>query len=477
MTSHSFAPPLPEGYHAEFMLQATEARSGSLSRGREAWELLLLAGPLIAAQLAGIAMNFVDTVMAGQLGPVALGAVAVGGSAWMTVVLTATGALMALSPTVAQLRGAGKSDQIAGWTWQSLWIALVLAAIAIALLRSFRPFLVLLGVDESLVPLIVGYLKAFSWGLPGLCAYIVLRLMSEGMSLTRPAMYFGLLGIAINVPGNYALMYGRWGFPELGVIGCGYSTAVVCWAQFLGLAAYVGLRKQYRELHLLERFEGFNLDKVRELLRVGLPIGGANFIEASLFSSVALLLATLGTLAVATHQIAINFAAITFMVPLGLSMAITVRVGHALGRGDSQGARQAGLIGMGLAALVQTVSAGTMVLFREQIAGLYTSDPEVVSGAAALLLLAAVFQLSDGLQVSAAGALRGLKDTRVPMLITVLAYWVIGLPLGYHLGFRVGLEAPGMWGGLIAGLTVAAVLLPWRFLRMSGPPNASSEVG
>ena len=437
---------------------------------REGRELLLLAGPLIAAQVAGTISNFVDTVMAGRLGPEALGAVAVGASTWMTLSLTATGVLAALSPSVAQLRGAGRRDQIAGWTRQSLWIALGLALVSMALLRSIRPLLVAIGVDSVLVPLIVDYLRAFSWGMPGLCGYLALRLMSEGLALTRPAMYFGLLGAAVNVPGNYALMFGRWGFPELGVVGCGYSTAIVSWVQFVALAAYVRWRSHYRDVGVFERLELPDAARIRELLRIGLPIGGAIFVESSLFSSVAYLVATLGATAVAAHQIAINFVAILFMIPLGLSMAITVRVGHARGRGDPAGARRAGGVGMAIALAIQVASATLMVLFPEVIVRVYTSDAGVARTAVGLLLLAAVFQLSDGLQVSAAGALRGLKDTRVPMFVTVVAYWVIGLPLGYGLGIQLGHGASGLWIGLIAGLTVAAVLLPWRFHRLAKVP-------
>jgi len=433
----------------------------------EARKLLVLAAPLIAAQITTVATNFVDTAMAGRLGSEALGAVAVGGSTWFTVVLTITGVLMALPPSVAQLRGAGLTDRIAPITWQTLWIALGLSLVGMALLRSIRPLLILLKADASLVPLIVDYLRAFSWGLPGLCGYLVLRLMSEGLALTRPAMYFGLLGVVINVAGNYALMFGHWGFPALGVVGCGYSTAVVVWVQFLGLALYVGLRSHYREVALFRHFSIPVVSEIRELLRIGLPIGGAHFIESSLFTSVALLLSSLGALSVAAHQIAINFAALSFMVPLGLSMAITVRVGHAQGRGDRVGARLSGMTGMGVALLLQSFSASMMLLFPRAIAGIYTDDAAVLEAAVALLFLAALFQLSDGLQVSAAGALRGLHDTRVPMLITVLAYWVIGLPLGWVLGFHLELGARGMWTGLIAGLTVAAVLLSRRFIRLS----------
>ncbi len=434
----------------------------------EVRQLLLLAGPLIAAQLSGTASNFVDAVMAGRLGAEALGAVAVGASTWMTLTLTSTGVLGALSPSVAQLHGAGRLDEVAPLTRQSYWIAMVLALISIGFLWSIEAVFVRLGVDPALRTLIVGYSRALSWGMPALCGYLVLRLMSEGLGIARPAMYFGILGIGVNVAGNYALMFGRWGFPELGVVGCGHATAAVAWAQFLGFALYVSKHSDYSGIGSVVGLSRPERGSLLELLRVGLPIGGSNFVESSLFSSVAYLMATLGALAVAAHQIAINFVAMTFMVPLGLSMAITVRVGHARGLGNPAAVRRAGAVGMSIALMIQTVSATLMVAFPWAIVSIYTDDRKVASAAVGLLFLAALFQLSDGLQVSAAGALRGLKDTRVPMLMTVLAYWVIGLPLGYILGFELGMGARGMWVGLIAGLTVAAAMLPWRFRRLAG---------
>ena len=213
---------------------------------------------------------------------------------------------------------------------------------------------------------------------------------------------------------------------------------------------------------------------------IGVPIGVAIFIEGSLFSVAALLIGSLGTEIVAGHQVAINFAALTFMVPLGISMAMTVRVGFAAGRGDVGAARFAAFVGAGLALTSQSISAAVMLLVPRQVASIYTADPAVVAMAVKLLFLAAFFQISDGVQVSAAGALRGLKDTRVPMVITVVAYWLVGMPVGWYLGFRRGLGAEGMWIGLIAGLTVAALLLAVRFFRLTAGrirlgPSAASE--
>jgi len=299
--------------------------------------------------------------------------------------------------------------------------------------------------------------------------------LSEGFGLTRPTMYFSLLGLALLGPVGYVLMYGRLGFPPLGALGSGIATACVFWIEALAFLAYIATRHHYRALALFSHFDRPKPQAIGELLRIGVPMGVSLFMEASLFVAVALAIGTLGTDVVASHQIAINVASVTFMVPLGIAMATTVRVGHAVGRGDAEGVRDAGLVGLGLTLIAQGVSAALMLTIPEHIAGLYTEDTGVIVLAAQLLILAGLFQFSDGLQVAASGALRGLKDTRVPMLITTFAYWGVGMPVGWWLAFRAGLGARGMWMGLIAGLSMAAVLLTTRFWRLArSTPDAVS---
>lgn len=421
----------------------------------------------MAGQLAGIGMSFVDTVMAGSLSSQALAAVAVGSSVWSSISLFMMGVLMALPPWVAQLDGAGERGKVGPLVRQALWLALGLAGFTAALARNLGPIFSRLEVQAEIVPTVEAYLAALTWGAPGLALFFILRFLCEGLSSTRPTMYFGAVGLIVNVGANYALMYGRLGFPALGAVGCGYATAVVWWTQAAGLLLYVAAQRRYRALELFTGLEAPERPALAELLRIGLPIGAAFFMEASLFTVVALLIGSLGTAAVAGHQVALNFCAVTFMLPLGISMAASVRVGHAVGRRDRLALRRAALAGAGLAMLCQVVSASVMLTLPERVAGIYTDDRAVIAIAVRLLFLAAVFQLSDGLQVSAAGALRGLKDTRAPMLITAVAYWLVGIPLGWLLGFRAGLGAEGLWMGLIAGLTLAALLLSLRFFRVA----------
>jgi len=434
---------------------------------REVAVFVRLAAPIVGGQVAITGLTFVDTVMAGRLSAIDLAAVAVGASVWAAVSLAVLGVLLAVPPFVAELDGAGRHEEVGPFARQALWLGLALSAVAVALVVSARPLLVAFDVRPEMIPLATGYLRALSWGIPFWVVYLVARFTTEGLGLTRPILYFGLLGLPVDVFANWVLMYGRLGFPRLGAVGCGHATAVVWLAQCVAMLVYLARRRRYRPLGLFARLERPRAATLGEILRVGLPSGGSLFVEVSMFATAALLLASLGPAVVAAHQVAINFAALTFMVPLGISLGIAVRVGHAVGRRDPAAARFSAFVGCGLALACQIVTAVVMVTLPRRIARVYTSETEVVAIAASLLLLAALFQLSDGVQVSAAGALRGLKDTRVPMGIVVVAYWLVGLPLGYLLTFRSGLGARGMWVGMIAGLTVAAVLLAARFLRVS----------
>jgi MATE family multidrug resistance protein len=441
----------------------------------EASTTMRLAGPLIGGQLALVGMNFVDTVMAGGFNAEALAAVAIGSSVWAPIMLLVTGVLMAAPPTIAQYHGAGSLDRVAPYIRKIFWLSLGLAFMAMSIAVNVRPVLDLFEVQPEVVPITADYLKALCWGVPAWSVYMVGRLLSEGLGKTRPTLYFGLIGLLVNVGANWVLMYGRFGFPVLGAVGCGYATAAVWWVQCLGMLIYLRLHPDYHGLDLLRSVsppESLIRESYGEILRVGVPIGVALFIETSLFAAVSLLIGSLGTVAVAGHQIALNFASLTFMVPLGISMAVTIRVGHAVGRRDPEGARFAGFVGIGLAVAVQCISATVMLTLPQAIAKIYTRETEIIAVAVQLLFLAAIFQLSDGLQVGCAGALRGYRDTQIPMQLTVVAYWLVGLPLGYILGLRLGFGAEGVWVGLIGGLSLAALLLLRRMFQVS-----SREIG
>lgn len=424
-----------------------------------------LALPLIAAQLAAVGSNVIDAVLAGHVSAHVLGAVAVGASIWSLAIVSGIGMMMAVPPSVAQLDGAARRHEVGAVFHQALWLALGMGVLLWFAVRHAEPLIELIGVTPSLRHDVQRFLLAISWGAPALTIYFALRGLSEGLSLTRPSMYFSLGGLVLLVPLGYVLMFGKLGIPPQGAHGCGVATAIVLWLEMLAFAVYVMLRRNYHGLGLFDHFERPDLRRIVHLVHIGLPMAVTLLAEAGLFVATALIIATLGEDVIASHQVAINIASLFFMIPLGLAMAITVRVGNAVGRGDERGVRYAGFCGIGLTLATQVLSAGLMLGLPHFIASLYTHEPKVIALAAQLIVLAGLFQFSDGIQVAANGALRGLKDTRVPMAITLFAYWIVGMPVGWWLAFHHGLGARGMWMGLIAGLSVAAVMLFVRFWR------------
>ncbi len=419
--------------------------------------------------VASFSMNFVDTVMAGRLPgkEIALAGIATGGAIWSALLMFMLGVLMALQPVVAQLDGAGARPAGGAAARQAMWIAVAVAVPFVIILRSGGHVLRWMAVGEDILPTAVKYMDALSWGAPAMCLVLVLRFFSEGSGNTRPTMYMGLLGILLNVPLNYVLMFGKLGVPQLGAQGCGIATAIVIWAQLLMMFFYVRWRPHFRDFDLFGRWDWPQWTEILRLVRIGLPIGTGIFVEGGLFIGAALLIARLGALPASAHLIAINFSALMFMVPLGLASAVTTRVGNALGRGEPEAARYAGLIGLFLVLFTQTLSAIMMLTVPEIIVRIYTSDAAITSIAVSLLFYSAIFQYSDGIQICAAGALRGLKDTVATMFINIFAYLLVGLSVGYYLTFNKAMGPAGMWIGMIAGLSFGAVLLFGRFLIKS----------
>ena len=438
---------------------------------RELVETLVLALPLVVSQLSAVGMNAIDAVLAGHHGAATLGAVAIGASIWSLAMVVAIGVTMAVPPSVAQLDGAGRRDAIGPLFRQALWLAAGLGLLLWIALRGAVPLVRVIGIDPVLVDDVAGFLRAVSWGAPALAAFFTLRGMSAGIGVTRPTMYFSLMALVALGPIAWVLLYGGFGIPALGAAGIGAATAIVLWLEAIAFALYVLWHPVYADLALTARLERPQWPAIRELLRIGVPMGVTVLMEAGLFIATTLTIGTLGASIVASHQVALNVASLFFMIPLGIAMATTVRVGNAAGRGDAAAVRLAGHAGVALTLGTQAISATLMFALPVMIASLYSSDAAVIALAAELLVLAALFQFPDGIQVVANGALRGLKDTRVPMVITSFAYWGVGMPVGWWLAFPRGMGAQGMWVGLIAGLGVAAVLLLLRFRRLSRLPQ------
>lgn len=434
----------------------------------EVSKLVKIGLPVIMAQLLQMSMSFVDTVMAGRLSPEDLAAVAVGSSLLLPLAVLCMGTMMAVTPIVAQNVGGRELRQIGKNARQVLWLSQILALPSFFILRNLDVAMIAIGVTDEIIPIAIGYLKAISWGIFPFYAYAALRYFNEGMSVTRPAMFMALIGMLVNIPANYLLMFGKLGFPRLGAIGTGYASAIVFIVMFIGMLIFTYRFEPYQRFGIFERFRLPEKRYLKELLGIGVPIGISSTMEVTMFAAVSLMVSTISTLAIAAHQVAINFAAMMYMIPFGLSVAISARVGNSIGRKRPDEARFRGFVGVGICCCVMAVTAMIILLFPRQIASIYTDEVAVIDIAVQLLFMAAIFQLSDGLQVAGFGALRGLKDTTVPMIVNMIAYWIIGFPVAWYLGFQAGYGAPGLWIGLIAGLTVAGVLHNVRFYKKTG---------
>lgn len=443
----------------------TSLRDGWL---REARALLPLAGPLIVNNLSIAGMQFADAVMAGRLGAESLAAVAVGGSVWFLGFTVMLGLMMAISPIVARHYGAGNPELIGRYTRQGLWLAAVLGMCIFTLAQLFvEPLLTFIGIDSGFRETTIGYAEAIMFGAPAICAFLAFRFTSEGIGFTRPIMYTSLLALVCNVFLNYTLMYGHFGFPAFGAVGCGIASATTMWLMVFVMGIYVYVHPIYKPLKIFDHMAPLRVPVLKEILHLGMPIAVTITAEAGLFSAVSILVGTRGAEITAAHQIALNFTATMFMIPLALSAAITIRTGHAIGAGNFVAARLAGATGILMCALFMTFSATFLFLFRDMVVGLYTNDPSVQAIAISLLLMAAIFQIADGVQIGAAGALRGYKDTRMPMIINTFAYWAMGFPLAYLAAITFQSPPAYIWAGFVLGLSVAAVLLTLRFIRLS----------
>jgi MATE family multidrug resistance protein len=433
--------------------------------------LLILAIPIMATQFSQMAMGFIDTIMAGHASAADLAAVAVGSSIWIPFFLFMAGILTAITATIAQYRGAQQFKPIGHTIRQSIWLGLMLSLLGYMLLTSTHSILITMDVAATLIPITSGYLHAIAWGMPAIAGFLILRYLNEGMGNIVPVMITGVLGLGINIISNYILIFGHFGAPALGGIGAGWATTITHWCMLLVLLIYVYKSKKHQHLKLFSGDIFPHLAELSKLIKLGLPIGIALFVEGSIFSVIALLIASLGVLTVASHQIALNFSSLIFISPLSISMALTIQVGHAVGAKQFQQAQDTIKAGYVVNLTTAIIAALLILNFATEIAQLYSNDQQVVQLASGLMLFAALYQVSDGIQLSAAGSLRGLKDTAVPMLFSIIAYWFIGLPLGYILGLTDLITPPmaakGFWIGLIFGLTISAILLSLRLYAIT----------
>jgi len=456
--------------------------TASGSAARPAWRVeavatLGLAWPIVLTNLSQMAMALTEALLLGQAGTQALAAGILGSSLYFALIAPGFGLALAAAPLLALARGEGRRPGAAGRGWvremrrgarAALWACMIATLPSGIALWHAGPLLVALGQDPALAALAQDYTRAALWGLPGFCAFIVLRGFLAAMERPAAAMWISLAGVALNLPLCWALI-----FPAgLGVQGAGIAATLADTALFLALLAVVLRDRVFRRFRVFGRIWRPDLPRLGRVFALGLPIAGSLLLEIGLFTAAALAMGWIGAVAVAAHAAAVQTASVTFMVPMGIGQAATARVGLATGAGDKAGAARAGWVAIGLGAGFMATMAVLLVAGAHGIAWLFIDpgDPaatEVRALAATLLVMAGLFQLADGVQVVAAGALRGLADTRVPMLFAAFGYWVLAFPAGLALGFWAGFGPIGVWAGLAIGLGVVAVLMTLRWRRLS----------
>jgi MATE family multidrug resistance protein len=434
---------------------------------RELRPMLKLAGPVVMAEIGWMSMGIVDTLMVGPLGPAAIGATGMSSSLFFAFAVFGMGVMLGLDALVSQSYGAGRLDDCVRWLKHGVVLALVVGPVITALFYVALTGIDALGLNEEIRRLAMPYLLIIPLsGLP-LLLYATFRRYLQGIHAVRPIMFALVTANLVNVAGNWMLIYGRLGAPALGVEGAAWATVLarVYMAGFL----FVAIRRVHRargEAHphvpfVLER------DRIRRLIALGVPAASQVTLEVGVFAAVSALAGKLDPVSLGAHQIALNIAALAFMVPLGLSSAGAVRVGHAVGAGDARRAMHAGWTALGLGAAIMATIGVAFILFPLPLLRPFSDDPRLLGIGARLLAIAAAFQLSDGTQAVATGVLRGIGDTRTPMVMNVIGHWIFGLPVGYALCFSFGWGVAGLWTGLSIGLTFVAVVLTIAWHRKS----------
>src|SRR4051812_6971181 len=422
--------------------------------------MLRLALPVVTVQVGMMTMGVVDTIMVGHISAQALAAVALGNLYFFSLAVFAMGTLMVLDPVVAQAVGARDEPAVARAVQRGIIIAALLTVPAALLLTFATPIFAAARQPIEVIPLAAAYAIRSVPGTFPFLLFIVFRQSLQAMGRIAPIVGAIIAANLINAALNWVLIFGHLGLPAMGVVGSAWATSIS--RGFLVGILWVAARRQLAPVLFPLRAEVWQLPPLTRMLRLGLPIGAQHLLEFGAFALVALMMGWMGTRQMAGHQIAINLAALTFMVPLGVGDAASVLVGRAIGRGDPAGTRGAARAALASGFFFMATTATLFLTLPEPLAGLYSRDLEVVAIAAALIPIAGVFQVFDGLQVVAAGVLRGAGDTRGPMLINLLGYWVLGLPLSVYLGFVIGMGPVGLWWGLVLGLAVVAVSLLFR---------------
>jgi MATE family multidrug resistance protein len=426
-----------------------------------------LAYPVMISQLGQVSVGVADSMMVGRLGALPLAASSLANSIFFVILMFGMGISMGITPLVSIAEGKGKAKRISRLFGHGLWINIITALALTGVVLGLSKGLHFLGQPEEVVALTIPYLLVITASLFPFMIFQTFKQFAEGLSQTKQAMYITIFCNVINVFLNWVLIWGMFGAPELGLMGAGWATLISRILMPIMMGFYILRSDRYGIYALSLKLKKASLPIFSRILNIGIPTGFQFIFEVSAFSAAAIMMGWIGVNALAGHQIALNLASISYMMAAGLSTAGMIRVSNLMGRGNLKGMREAGMVVFGMVLIFMFTAAMIFVLFRMYLPTLYIEDPEVISMAASLLIIAALFQLSDGAQVAGLGVLRGMEDVKVPTLVTLVAYWVIGLPLGYFLAFELGMAEKGIWYGLLIGLSITAVLLFYRFHVLS----------
>lgn len=434
-------------------------------------EFLKLAIPLASAQVAQSATGFADTIMMGRMGAEILAGGGLAAIIYLSIMATTSGMVMGVSPLIAEAFGAGQKTRIQQLARQGLWLSLIVTIPMMIVTGYLDRWMIHTGQTETTIRLANTYLDIMLWGLFPAVGFAALRSMVSALSQARPVMIIVIVGTAFNIVGNYILGFGKFGFPEMGLAGLALSSVLALWGMFLSLALYIFLHPKLRGYRVFQELHRIRPKVLWQLAWVGVPIGLFSGLEMGFFMVMMFWMGTLGTAALAAHQIVFQTIVVIFMVPLGISFATTVRVGQWLGKQDILGVQQATWVSLIMTTVFMSGVSIAVLLFPKQVIGIYldVQNPEnaaIISLAIPLLIIAAIAQVLDGFQKAVYGSLQGLQDTQIPMVLNVLGYWGVGLSAGYLLGFHLGLGSTGLWIGQSIAIAVVAVLFAGRLLKL-----------
>ncbi|AJQ28801.1 MATE family efflux transporter [Pelosinus fermentans] len=430
-------------------------------------QFLIILLPILVTQVCMCAMTFFDTMMSGRVSPNDLVGVAIGSSIWMPVFTGLNGILFAIVPIVAHFLGAQKKEKVPFAVIQAVYLAIAISIVVIICgFYVIHPILNKMELNALSYQIAHDFLAAISFGIIPLFISTVLRCFIDTLGYTRVTMLISMVALPINVLLNYVLVFGNFGFPQMGGVGAGWASAITYWFIAIISVCVIQSREPFKSHQIFSSWYRFSLAAWKEQLKIGIPIGIAIFCETSIFAVITLLMSEFSEVTIAAYQVAINVAALIYMMPLSISMALTIVVGFEAGAKRYQDAKQYGYLGIGIALLMAVMAAIVLYFGNEQISSLYTPDMDIRHLAEQFLLYAIFFQLSDAIATPVQGCLRGYKDVRVTFILAMISYWVLGLPLGYVLSHHSGLGAFGYWIGLIVGLAFGATCLSARLMRV-----------